>query len=456
MLKANIILKRFIHSIGKGDLLKELRDRGLVSQISEPESLLAQKLKQGEKVKMYCGVDPTAKSIHLGNLVPMMILLNFYVRGHDIVNVIGGATGRVGDPSGRMTERQQMADDIRSNNVEHISTQLKRFFQSGLTYYNRKRIDNFKHGEYSLRNNYEWWKDIKMLDFLAQYGSHIRIQSMLSRDSVSSRLGSKNSLGFNEFTYQILQAYDFFHLFENDGTSIQIGGNDQWGNITAGIDLIKRISTNSRKSPPFGITVPLLTTSNGQKFGKSAGNAIFIDPEINTAYDIYQFFYNTTDEDVPRFLKIFTLLPIDEIEKIVAKHSKSPHMRYGQTILAKEVTELIHGYEKSKNSELVSDIMFGNDIKEGLLSTSHLTDIFEGAGILKSYSKDTDLIHIIATLESCSNSDARRKISQGSIYLGISRTKISENITNWEPYILDSRILLVRIGKQKSFALKLD
>ncbi|KAG0669623.1 tyrosyl-tRNA synthetase [Maudiozyma exigua] len=450
------VLSRYISNGANTQLLNHLKERGLISQVSAPEEKLVTKIQNGDKLKMYCGVDPTAKSIHLGNLVPMMLLLNFYIRGHDIVNIVGGATGAVGDPSGRTTERKSMADDTRLDNVSRITTQLKRFFQNGSRYYNDKYNSNHNgSGEYLMTNNYDWWKDVKMIDFLATYGKHIRIQSMLSRDSVSARLNSQGSLGFNEFTYQILQAYDFYHLYKNENTTIQIGGNDQWGNITAGIDLINRVEQNSKQvkeNPPFAITVPLLTTSNGQKFGKSAGNAIFLDEEINTAYDIYQFFLNTTDEDVGRFLKIFTLMPMEKISRVIETHNEKPQLRYGQAVLAKEVTEMIHGTKKSEDAEIISKILFGtydsNDSNE-------LVRLFSDARILKKAKINTDIVSLVSELMKCSKGEAKRKVSQGSVYLGNNKVRILENITDLSQYLIDNEVLLLRVGKQKCFVVQL-
>lgn len=435
-------------------MLAELRGRGLVSQVSEPESQLSSKLISGEKVKLYCGVDPTARSIHLGNLVPLMVLMHFYVRGHDVVTIIGGATGKVGDPSGRTTERSSIADETRLDNVSSISGQLERFFQNGLKYYESKLAGETKAGNHIHTNNISWWKDVKMLDFLADYGRHIRIQSMLARDSVTARLNSQNSLGFNEFTYQILQAYDFYHLNKTYGVSIQVGGNDQWGNITAGIDLISRLS--GRKQQAHGITVPLLQTATGEKFGKSAGNAVFIDPSISTSYDIFQFFFNTMDADVPRFLKTFTFLPIEEIESISEEHMKEPHLRIGQKRLAKEVTDFLYGLGEGEKAEMVSNIIFGTMAdKEKNLSGEQLIDLFSSAGIIQAASKNESLLSIITRLAACSKSEARRKLQQGSVYLHPTRIKITEDINNYDSYLIDDRVLLLRLGKQKCYVIEM-
>lgn len=443
----------------KDSLINELKQRGLISQISQPEHLLHEKLETGHKLKLYCGADPTARSLHLGNMVPLMVLLNFYVRGHDIVALVGGATGRVGDPSGRKTERDVMENSTRLDNIKHIQRQLRKFFENGAKYYEMRsfkinRQDSL--GGFMQEDNYGWWKDIGMLDFLAKYGKHIRIQSMLSRDSVSARLEGPEGLGFNEFTYQILQAYDFYHLYKEHNVTVQVGGNDQWGNITAGIDLINRVEANAQKSPPFGLTVPLLTTSTGEKFGKSAGNAVFIDPNINTAYDIFQFFLNTADADVPKFLKIFTLLPLQEIEEAVNRHLENPQLREGQRLLAREVTDLLHGPGSGNAAQTISEIIFDSGNVKHSLSADELIKLFGEARILKYGSKSESLLDILARLTTSSKSEAKRKLMQGGIYLHSTRMKVTEDVSDWEPYLIDSKVLILRIGKQKCFLVKME
>ncbi|QLG74949.1 hypothetical protein HG535_0H02760 [Zygotorulaspora mrakii] len=436
-------------------LLHELRDRGLISQISQPEDRLISQLDSGHKIKLYCGADPTAHSLHLGNMVPLMVLLNFYVRGHDIVSLVGGATGRVGDPSGKKIERDILPNQAILQNVQRINDQLKRFFENGLKYYRSKNVESTNVGSWTSVDNYDWWKDISMLGFLAKYGRHIRIQSMLSRDSVSSRLEGSGGLGFNEFAYQILQAYDFYHLFNEQNVTVQVGGNDQWGNITAGIDLINRISPKAQCSPPTGLTVPLLTNSAGEKFGKSAGNAMFIDPEISTPFDIYQFFFNISDSDVSRFLKIFTLLPLDEVETAVVEHMKRPHLRNGQKLLASEVTELLHGAGSGKEAQIVSDIIFGDTHIINTLNADEIIRLFNNARILEQGKKSESLMELICRMLKCSKSEGKRKLGQGSISLGPLKKRVVQDLTDWSSYLIDDKLLMLRIGKQKCLLIEM-
>ncbi|KAK5961605.1 tyrosine--tRNA ligase MSY1 PWA37_000972 [Arxiozyma heterogenica] len=481
--KIRSIIRRFYSSQA---VISELEQRELISQISNPKHQLIESLNNGTKIKLYCGVDPTASSVHLGNLVPMMVLLHFYIRGHDIVNIVGGATGQVGDPSGRTTERSEMVQQERNNNVENISRQLRRFFQNGKEYYLRKqqkksKITDIKSdlngglGRHFVLNNLDWWKDVKMLDFLANYGKYIRVQQMLSRDSITSRLyATKNNqnmsdgLGFNEFTYQILQAYDFFHLYSKEGVTIQVGGNDQWGNIVAGIDLIQKLNNKNNglkqtKLGPYGITVPLLTTANGTKFGKSAGNAIFIDPQMNTPFDLYQFFYNTLDEDVERFLKIFTLLPQEEIESICEKHSLDRSKHLGQSVLAKEVTELIHGAKEAHDAEYISIVLFRNLSTNSSSSTITVTTdinantlipILTKMGILYKGQKEWDLLNLLVQIAKISRKEAKRRIEQGSVSIGLQKGNVVKNniLPNaWNKHLLSGKLLILRLGKQKVY-----
>ncbi|SCV03009.1 LAME_0H06986g1_1 [Lachancea meyersii CBS 8951] len=449
-------LRLFQRSIGSVNVLQTLRNRGLLAQVSEPESLLEQKLLNGDKIGLYCGADPTAKSLHLGNLLPLMVLLHFYIAGHDVYTVVGGATGQVGDPSGRSTERVALENSERLSNISKIQLQLRSFFERGLEYYNYKHKEtSAKIGRAIHTNNNNWWSDMKMLDFLAMYGRHIRVNTMLSRDSVSSRLDGKDGIGFNEFTYQILQAYDFYHLNKTCDVTVQVGGNDQWGNITAGIDLIGRIGTKSKKEDhAFGLTVPLLTTSTGEKFGKSAGNAVFIDPQITTPFEMYQYFMRTTDEDVGKLLRTFTLLSNDFIEETIHSGSQNPKERSAQKLLAREVVDLVHGVGRGQDAETISEVLYGTRKLE--LRASDILRTFQDAGILIRCDRGLPLDQIIVHATGCSKSAARRKLKQGSIYIGPERTKVLEYSVDLESFYIDDRVLILRTGKQTCYVIEIN
>lgn len=345
--------------------------------ISFSESV--EKLLETQKVALYCGADPSAQSLHVGNLIPLIILLHFRARGHTSISLVGGATGIVGDPSGRTTERAQMEADTRANNISKIRGQLETFLERGQQYASTHGYPEEGFGPRVSTNNADWWREMGMLHFLGTYGRHIRVGQMLARDSVKNRMESEQGIGFNEFTYQILQAYDFWHLHNNFGCRIQVGGNDQWGNITAGIDLISRLRSEVLKNekaqaqktsslpkvskdsdPAYGITVPLLTTPSGEKFGKSAGNAVWIDPDMTKPYELYQYFVKAPDSVVENYLKMFTFISLEKISVIMATHAENESLRYAQRILAKEVTDFVHGAGTGENSAIMSEILFGN------------------------------------------------------------------------------------------------
>ncbi|CCH46698.1 Tyrosyl-tRNA synthetase [Wickerhamomyces ciferrii] len=448
-------------------LIQHLTKRGLISQTSNPEDL--ENLLNKTKLGLYCGADPTAKSLHLGNLLPLIILLHFNLRGHNIIGLVGGATGAVGDPSGRTTERSMMEDQTRLDNVTKIQNQLEGFFTNGIRYAKYLSTSHvIEEGLIKSKNNFEWWENVSFLGFLSTYGRHIRVAQMLARDSVKGRLESENGIGFNEFTYQILQAFDFWHLFRNEQVSIQVGGNDQWGNITAGIDLINRLKTNLNKKDSlknrssFGITAPLLTTASGEKFGKSAGNAVFIDSKITPSFDLYQYFIKTPDSEVSKLLKIFTLLPLKQIEEIISKHEQDPSLRYAQRILSNEVTDLIHGVGSGKSAAIISSILYPlPDQPYPDIGSDELIDAFENANVLKTLPKEEFLnkpfSFILSKVQEISKNESRKLISSGGVYQGFDRIRIdtSDSMLLGEDQLIDGKVLLLRVGKGKYHVIQL-
>lgn len=444
----------------KEPLLKHLQKRGLVETCVNEDQLL--KDAEEKTLGLYCGADPTAKSLHLGNLLPLMVLLHFNLRGHRIYPLIGGATGEVGDPSGRSTERSEMENNTRLDHVNRISNQFLNFFKKAVEYGKTRNpvIKNLNIGTQELKNNREWWKDMGMLEFLAKYGRHIRVNQMLNRDSIKNRLNSEQGIGFNEFTYQLLQAYDFYYLNKNFNVDIQVGGNDQYGNIVAGIDLIgrmKKASDFKNKNEIFGITVPLLTTSNGVKFGKSAGNAIFIDKELTSSYDIYQFMYNTSDEDIKKFLYKFSLLPTSFIDKIVDKHNLDKKSRLGQRVLAIEMCDLIHGDGEGFSNYIISEILFSKvDIKSNF-KADEIVNAFKKQNMVTEISRDdikdqniVNILHQVTNGEK-SKSELKRMVKGGSIYIGNTKEgKVSdqEYTINFDSDVIEEKLLLLKIGKK--------
>lgn len=453
-------------------------------------------LLESEKTTIYCGADPSAQSLHVGNLVPLIILQHFRSRGHNVITLVGGATGIVGDPSGRSTERAQMEADTRSNNITKIRGQLETVLERGMTHLVSRGYpaENFGKGEST--NNADWWKDMGMLQFLGTYGHHIRVGQMLARDSVKNRMESDQGIGFNEFTYQVLQAYDFWHLHSQKGCKIQVGGNDQWGNITAGIDLISRLraevsknqkahekelkkkaqkkDTNSTEKqasdesnfkltkvakdtdPAYGITVPLLTTPSGEKFGKSAGNAIWIDPQMTKPFDLYQYFVKAPDSVVNHYLKMFTFLPIDTISAIMKQHSENESKRYAQRVLAREMTDFVHGPGQGKNSEVLTEILFGGSQRTEH-STQTIIDAFDSQGLVQKIKK-SELVGnqwkaVLAKVTGKSLSEIGRLISGNGVYKGLDRVLVANSAIE-EKDLTENRMLLVRIGKAKYFIIE--
>lgn len=437
-------------------------------------SVSLQRLVDKEKITVYCGADPSAVSLHMGNLIPLMVLLHFYIRGHNVIPLVGGATGEVGDPSGRSTERQKMESDVRNNNVANIQLQLRTFLERGKAYAEARGYSTF--GTVNSRNNADWWRDVKMLDFLATYGPHIRVGHMLARDSVKNRIRTEQGLGFNEFAYQILQAYDFWHLHSVEGCRVQVGGSDQWGNITAGIDLISRLRSaagkkntlpkvSSGEDAVYGLTVPLLTTPNGEKFGKSAGNAVWINPDMTKPYELYQFFVRSPDKVVFDYLKMFTLLPTESIIDIMTEHEKNTSIRIAQKVLAREVTDLVHGMGAGARAKVMSGIMFPSD---ELFSSDEVLSVFRKENLLHTLNKSEvvgaswrDVIAQLTNKSKCkfllllvlffpvTNSklaEIGRLIKGGGVYHGVKRSQIKTD-TIADSDLIGGKLLMVRVGK---------
>ncbi|KAG5440593.1 hypothetical protein PCK2_000303 [Pneumocystis canis] len=347
-------------------------------------------------VSVYTGIDPTAASLHIGNLVTLLPLLHFYLRGHHCYGVVGGGTSRIGDPSGKMTEREILSSDFISENSLKIEKQLGFFFENGTTYALKRGYKISDIGKYYILNNLTWYNQLSLFDFLKVMGPNVRVGQMLSRDSIKNRLASNQGISYGEFTYQLLQAYDFLYLNQNHNVSLQIGGSDQWGNITAGIELINRINhqktqINSSVSTkqPYGLTVPLLLKSNGEKFSKSVGNAIWLNSDMTSPYELYQFFVQSSDEIIKKYLEIFTLLPLHTISDIIKQHFNNPSERYAQHILAEEVVMLVHGQEEMEKSKTAAQLLFLNKEKSRDLNISQILKILSDTHDIITLSRES-------------------------------------------------------------------
>ncbi|KAI0743515.1 hypothetical protein C8Q80DRAFT_1181646 [Daedaleopsis nitida] len=436
-------------------LLEDLRARGLVADITRSEQLQSDIAKQPQTI--YLGVDPTARSLHVGHLVPFLCLFHFQLRGHQVIPLIGGATGLIGDPSGRSTERPLSTRETIEYNVGQLTEGINQFFARAMDYAaHRLRSSSTRISPPNVQNNLTWLKDLNLLEFLRTVGFHSRVNTMLARDSVSARLASQQGISFTEFTYQLLQGYDFLTLHRTFGCTIQLGGSDQWGNIIAGIELINRVnsapgSAEGATEKGFGITTPLLTTASGQKFGKSAGNAVSLNEEDTSVFEFYQFFLRSSDADVGKYLRMFTLLPLEQIESVMETHENSPEARAAQRLLAEEVTELVHGRDGVARAQLATKILYdrvistvrADDVLAALRGNPvlHLCDVSEVV--------DVPLTKLAATFRiATSNSAARQLVSAKGLYLNnVPVADVYQKLSAAD--LVDGRLAFLRAGSQK-------
>lgn len=418
------------------DLIEELQWRGLLQDITPGTKEQLQK----EMTTAYVGFDPTADSLHIGNLVPVTLLMHIQKNGHKPLVLVGGATGRVGDPSGKTAERQLLSIEDIEANLEGQKRQLQRFL-------------NFNDGanKAEIVNNYEWFKDISFLDFIRDTGKHITINYMLAKESVKNRL--EGGMSFTEFTYQLIQAYDFWYLWKNRNCKLQMGGSDQWGNITSGTELIRRKSAGEA----FAFTAPLVKKADGTKFGKSEGGNIWLDPEKTSPYKFYQFWLNTSDVDAVNFIKIFSFKSIEEIKELISEHEEAPHLRIVQKALAVELTSRIHGEIELQKAEDASSIIFGNDTHENLmrLDERDLLSVFEGVPqkeLDKSVLQNPIAINELLAEKTGflkSNSEARRALAENSIR--VNKQLVDETFEVKTKDLINGKYLLLQRGKKNYF-----
>ena len=414
-------------------IFDELKERGLVFQTTDEEAL-RKALAEGN-VSFYSGYDPTADSLHLGHLVPILVMKHLQLAGHKPYALVGGATGLIGDPSFKDTERSLQTKDTVEGWVRSIQAQVSRFldFENG---------DN----KAEMVNNYDWFSGISFIDFLRDVGKYFTVNYMMSKESVKKRI--ETGISYTEFAYQIMQGYDFFELNRQYDVTLQIGGSDQWGNMTAGTELLRR------KADKTGhvITVPLITDATGKKFGKSEGNAVWLNADKTSPYEMYQFWMNVMDADAVRFLKIFTLLPLDEIEEIGKHFEAAPHERLAQKILAREVVTLVHGEEAYKEALNITEQLFAGNIKN--LSVKELKQGLRG---VPNYQvKTDDNLNIVEVLVTAgvvnSKRQAREDVQNGAIYVNGERIQ-DLNYTLTDADKLENELTVIRRGKKKYFVL---
>jgi tyrosyl-tRNA synthetase len=427
----------------KNPFVEELRWRGMLHDIMpETENHLNEK-----KVSGYIGFDPTADSLHIGSLVQIMILMHFQRAGHRPIALLGGATGMIGDPSGKSAERNLLNEETLDKNINGIKNQLARFLD----------FDASNENAALLVNNLDWMKGYSLIDFSRDIGKHITVNYMMSKDSVKKRLGSESQVGmsFTEFTYQLLQGYDFLHLYKNLDCTLQMGGSDQWGNITTGTELVRRKASGKA----YAITCPLITKADGTKFGKTEGGNIWLDKSRTSPYKFYQYWLNASDEDAERYIKIFTFLSEDEINSLIEEHKQAPHLRVLQNRIANEVTLLVHSQEDLDNAQKASQILFGKSTSEDLKSLDGATflDVFEGvpqAELAKeSLGEGVDIIAALAGDSQFlkSNGEARRALKENSISVNKAKVQETYKVTNQD--LINDRYVLLQRGKKTYFIL---
>lgn len=425
------------------NFVQELKWRGLLHDMTpETEKFLLE-----NKTKGYIGFDPTADSLHIGSLVQIIILKHFQNAGHNPIVLLGGATGMIGDPSGKSDERNLLDQKTLKKNSQAIKKQFENFLD----------FDRKSKNKAVMLNNYDWMKSYTLVDFSRDIGKHITVNYMMSKESVKKRLGSNVKVGmsFTEFTYQLLQGYDFLHLYKTVDCKIQLGGSDQWGNITTGTELIRR----KENGKAYAITCPLIKKSDGSKFGKTEEGNIWLDKNKTSTYKFYQFWLNTTDQDALNYIKIFTFLSREQIEQKIEEHIESPHLRILQKIIAKEITIFVHGEDAFKKAVEASQILFGNATSKALqkIDTELFLELFEGVPQTKvSMSKIKKGIDIISALVLetgflKSNGEAKRALSENSI--SVNQVKVDQKYIVDQNDLIAAHYILLKRGKKSFFIL---
>ncbi|HCY7679192.1 TPA: tyrosine--tRNA ligase [Staphylococcus aureus] len=411
-------------------LIEDLKWRGLIYQQTDEQGI--EDLLNKEQVTLYCGADPTADSLHIGHLLPFLTLRKFQEHGHRPIVLIGGGTGMIGDPSGKSEERVLQTEEQVDKNIEGISKQMHNIFEFGTD-----------HGAV-LVNNRDWLGQISLISFLRDYGKHVGVNYMLGKDSIQSRL--EHGISYTEFTYTILQAIDFGHLNRELNCKIQVGGSDQWGNITSGIELMRRMYG---QTDAYGLTIPLVTKSDGKKFGKSESGAVWLDAEKTSPYEFYQFWINQSDEDVIKFLKYFTFLGKEEVDRLEQSKNEAPHLREAQKTLAEEVTKFIHGEDALNDAIRISQALFSGDLKS--LSAKELKDGFKDVPQVTLSNDTTNIVEVlIETGISPSKRQAREDVNNGAIYINGERQQDVNYALAPEDKI-DGEFTIIRRGKKKYF-----
>ena len=425
------------------NFVEALRWRGMIHDMTPGTEEQLTK----EMTTAYVGIDPTADSLHIGHLVGIMMLKHLQLAGHKPLALIGGATGMIGDPSGKSQERNLLDEATLRHNQECLKQQLAKFLD----------FETEESNKAELVNNYDWMKDFSFLEFIRDVGKHITVNYMMSKDSVKKRLSAESASGmsFTEFTYQLVQGYDFLYLYQHKQCKLQMGGSDQWGNITTGTELIRR--KMGAENQAFALTCPLITKADGGKFGKTESGNIWLDPEKTTPYAFYQFWLNCSDEDAAKYVKIFTLMSRDEIDKLIEEHSQAPHLRVLQKALAREITIRVHSEEALKGAEEASQILFGKATTEALrrLDEKTLLSVFDGVPTVtvskEKVSEGRDITEFLAaeTAIFASKGEARRMLKDNG--LSVNKEKVNDTYQISNSDLLNGRYILIQKGKKNYY-----
>lgn len=429
------------------NLVEELRWRGLVHDMmpGTEEQLIK------ESTTAYIGFDPTSDSLHIGSLVPIILLRHLRNFGHKPIALVGGATGMIGDPSGKSDERNLLDEATLTKNVNGIKALLSRFLDFDATDTNAP----------ILVNNYDWMKDFSFINFARDVGKRITVNYMMAKDSVKKRFESEGAgMSFTEFTYQLIQGYDFYHLNKEYNCLLQMGGSDQWGNITTGTELVRRMNVeNEERSKAYAMTCPLITKSDGSKFGKSEGGNVWLTSDKTSVYKFYQFWLNTSDEDAEKYIKIFTFLDKETVEALIAEHQQAPHLRVLQKRLAEEVTVFVHSKEEYEIAVAASNALFSNSIDDlKKLDEKTFLEVFEGVPMVELSMSDLeeglDMIGALAAKTNflASNSDARRELKQNAI--SVNKEKVGENKVITKEDLINNQFVLLQKGKKNYYVIQ--
>lgn len=429
----------------KKDFFEEVNWRGMVHDVMPG---LQEHCNESVRAA-YVGIDPTADSLHIGHLVGVMMLKHFQLAGHKPIALIGGATGMIGDPSGKSKERNLLDEETLRHNQNQLKNQLQKFLDFDAA--NNAAL---------VVNNYDWMKDFSFLNFIRDVGKHITVNYMMAKDSVKKRLSSESTEGmsFTEFTYQLVQGYDFVHLFQTQNCTLQMGGSDQWGNITTGTEMLRKI--HGQKA--FALTCPLITKADGTKFGKTESGNIWLDPKLTSPYKFYQYWLNVSDEDAEKFIKIFTLLNREEIDALIEEHATQPHLRKLQNVLADEITLMVHSQEALQNAKDASKVLFGKSTTEDIQALDETTflEIFEGIPHVQvskhEFDRGMDMIAALSAKTEFlpSNAEAIRALKANSV--SVNKNKVDQNYTLTEKDLLKGKYVLIHKGKKNTYLISVE